>query len=514
MGAEFILSIDQGTTGSTAMIVDVSSRKDVRVVARKTVDYPQHYPKTGWVEHDLAEVWQSVCDAIKATLSAAASASSSFDVKRIAAIGITNQRETLCAFDRKTGEPFARAIVWQCKRSIDICLQLKSEGLEAMYKERTGLVLDPYFSGTKITWLMDNNPKVAAGIRDGKAVFGTIDTFLMHRLSAGKIYATEASNASSTLLYNIKSGEWDSALLKPLKVPNTSCLPEVKDSAAEFGRTQGLGFLPDGILISGVLGDQQAALAGQACFAVGEAKCTFGTGAFFLLNTGDKPVPSNNGMLTTVAWSLKQKRTFALEGSSFVAGAAIQFLRDQLGILKAATESEEIAKDYLAAPEVYFVPALSGLGAPYWDPKAQGAFFGLTRGTTKGQMVRAALEGVAFQVCDLIDAMRSDFKGSMTTLRVDGGAVANNLLMQSQADFSGLIVDRPVNIETTAFGAAMFAGLGAGLYGSLEEISGMRRSESKFKPNNGGDRSALISRQQQGWKRAVRAVQVFAGSIP
>jgi len=513
MTAEFILSIDQGTTGSTAVIVDVTDRRNVNVIARKTIDYPQHYPQSGWVEHDLQEVWTSVRDAVTGAVGLARTAAPGFDEKSLAAIGITNQRETLCVFERTTGKPLCRAIVWQCKRSTDICRQLKADGLEDHFRQRTGLVLDPYFSGTKISWLMENNPAVAEAVRAGRAVFGTIDTFLLHRLSGFKVHATEASNASRTLLFNIKTGSWDEELLRPLKVPGVSCLPEVKDSATEFGRTLGLGFLPDGIPVTGILGDQQAALAGQACFGVGEAKCTYGTGAFFLLNIGDHPTLSKNGLLTTVAWSVAGKRTYAFEGSAFIAGAAVQFLRDQLGLLTNAAESGKKADGETGAPEVYFVPALAGLGAPYWDPKAQGAFFGLTRGTTQGQVVRASLEGVAFQVCDLIDAMRADVKAPITSLRVDGGAVANDLLMQMQADLSGLTVDRPVNIETTAFGAAMFAGLGAGLYSSLAEIGGMRKSDRVFRPVSTTDARAVVAQQLAGWKRAVRAVRIFAGSV-
>lgn len=509
----FIMAIDQGTTGSTVLVIDVTQDSQAIVIGRKTIDFKQYYPQTGWVEHDLDEIWTSVSTAAQQAMLMAKSANPVFDAKHIIAIGITNQRETLCAFDRKTSLPRARAIVWQCKRSASIVQRLKDEGLEPTVRDRTGLVLDPYFSGTKMTWLMQNNAPVAAEIRSGQTVLGTIDSYLIARLTGGKSFVTEASNASRTLAYDIRRGLWDPELLDILKVPSVSCLPEVRDSAGLLGKTCGLDFLPDGIPITGALGDQQAALAGQTCFEEGEAKCTFGTGAFLLANQGTTPKLSRAGMLTTVAWSLGGQRTYAFEGSAFIAGAAIQFMRDQMEMVGNASETEALATGETAAPEIYFVPALAGLGAPYWDPKAQGAFLGLTRGTTKGQMVRAALEGIALQVADLTDAMRADLGVALKVLRVDGGAAANSLLMQIQADYSDVTVDRPVNIETTAFGAAFFAGLGVGLYTGLSQLRNVRKTDRLFEPAAGDRARDAVKEQRAGWIRAVKAVQVFAGTV-
>jgi glycerol kinase len=510
MEKQFILAIDQGTTGSTVLVVDVTDPKMTKITGRKTTDFEQHYPKTGWVEHDLEDIWSSVESSAIGAMKQAAD--SGFSKDKIIAIGITNQRETLCVFDRKTSKPVRKAIVWQCKRSADICTRLKKDGVEELFKKKTGLVLDPYFSGTKITWIMENDQSSADAIKSGKAVMGTIDTYLMHRLSAGEAFVTEASNASRTLAFNIETGCWDDELLKLLKIPSKEVLPEVKPSAGVFGKTKGLGFLPDGIPISGALGDQQAALAGQACFSAGESKCTYGTGAFFLLNTGSELMRSKHGLLTTVAWSLDGKLTYCFEGASFVAGAAVQFLRDQLGMIASAPETEEIAASVEAAPEVYFVPALAGLGAPYWDAAAQGAFLGLTRGTTKEQMVRAVLEGMIFQVGDLAEAMGQDLGKPISILKVDGGASANDLAMQIQADYSDIPVDRPQNLETTAYGAAMFAGLGVGLYSGLEELGNVRKTERVFKATPDAKGVEKRKKWQEGWQRAIKAVRLFADS--
>lgn len=506
-----ILAIDQGTTGSTVLVVDVTEPSESVVLGRATVDFTQHYPNTGWVEHDLEEIWCSVVTASKRAIDQAESNRPGFTPRSVIALGITNQRETLCVFERGTGKPLARAIVWQCKRSAAIVDRLKGQGVETTVRRKTGLVLDPYFSGTKMTWLMENDPTLADQLRNGRAVMGTIDTYLIARLTGGQSFVTEASNASRTLCFDINHGAWDDELLEMLKIPGRDVLPEVRDSAGDFGRTKGLGFLPDGIPITGVLGDQQAALAGQACFAKGEAKCTYGTGAFLLANLGDKPLTSLAGMLTTVAWSLKNHRTYAFEGSAFIAGAAVQFLRDQMNMIGRASESEGLAEGDIAAPEVYFVPALAGLGAPYWDPKASGAFFGLTRGTRKGQIIRAALEGIAFQVADLTDAMAHDLGAPLSVLRVDGGAAANNLLMQAQADFAQVTVDRPLNLETTAFGAGLFAGLGVGVYSGLNDLRSVRKTERSFAPK---ESMQMVKAQRAGWQRAVRAVQVFADTAP
>jgi glycerol kinase len=508
----YIMAIDQGTTGSTVLLVDVTDPSVPTVCGRHTVDFTQHFPKTGWVEHDLEEIWQSVVKAARKAIEITQSARSGFSPNQISCLGITNQRETLCIFERGSGKPLTRAIVWQCKRSTEITKRLRAEGAEPVVREKTGLVLDPYFSGSKLQWLLENNAEVAAKLKTGKACAGTIDTYLMARLTGGRAFVTEASNASRTLLYNIGTGQWDTGMLEMFRIPGTDCLPEVRDSAGVFGKTSGLDFLPDGLPITGALGDQQAALAGQTCFTVGEAKCTYGTGAFLLMNLGDKKVLSNSGMLTTVAWRLSNKLTYAFEGSAFIAGAAVQFLRDQMQMIVNAGDTEAVAAAAEAAPEVYFVPALAGLGAPYWDPSAQGAFFGLTRGTTKAQIVRACLEGIAFQVADLTSAMARDLGKPLAILRTDGGAAANNVLMQSQADLSGVNVDRPANLETTAFGAALFAGFGAGIYTDFTQMRNARKTERLFSPDASPARKARVAAMHAGWERAIEAVRVFAGS--
>ena len=504
----YILGLDQGTTGSTVLVISVADSAKPVLVGKATVDFPQHFPKEGWVEHDATEIWSSMREACKKALTVAAGNDPDFEPARVRAIGITNQRETTVAFDRATGQPLARAIVWQCRRTTSTCEARRQRGLEPEIRKKTGLVLDPYFSASKMEWLLENNKAVADAAKSGTLAFGTIDTYLLHRLTAGAAFATEPSNASRTMLFNINTGKWDESLLKEFKIPSLDCLPAVRDSAGVFGHTKGLGFLPDGIPVSGILGDQQAALAGQACFKPGQAKCTYGTGAFLLLNTGDKPRASTSGMLTTVSWSLGGKMTYALEGSAFIAGAAMQFLRDQLNFIPTAAASEALAQDATAAPSVYFVPALAGLGAPWWDAKARGAFFGLTRGTTTAQLARAALESIAFQVTDLIAAMTKDLGMPVESLRVDGGASANNLLMQMQADFTDTRVDRPRNIETTAFGAAMFAALGCGIYNDITQLEKARASDRIFEPHHIPGHDAQIA----GWHRAVHATQVFAGT--
>lgn len=513
MSAQYIMAIDQGTTGSTVMLVDITDPTTPTVCGRHTVDFTQHFPKTGWVEHDLEEVWQSVASAARKAIEHTKASRNGFALNQIVCLGITNQRETLCIFERGTGRPLTRAIVWQCKRSTEITKKLRADGVEAEVREKTGLVLDPYFSGSKLQWVLENNAEVAAQLKAGKACAGTIDTYLIARLTGGVSFVTEASNASRTLLYNIGTGQWDAGMLDLFHIPGPDCLPEVRDSAGQFGKTKGLDFLPDGVPITGALGDQQAALAGQTCFNIGEAKCTYGTGAFLLMNLGDQKVLSKSGMLTTVAWRLGSKLTYAFEGSAFIAGAAVQFLRDQMLMIERAVETERLAAGTEAAPEVYFVPALAGLGAPYWDPAAQGAFFGLTRGTTKAQMIRACLEGIAFQVADLTTAMTKDLGKSLAILRTDGGAAANNILMQSQADLSGVHVDRPVNLETTAFGAALFAGFGAGIYTDFTQMRNARKTERLFQPDQTPARQAKIKAMHEGWERAIKAVRIFAGSI-
>lgn len=508
----YLCAIDQGTTGSTALVIEVTAAETPVIVGKATTDFPQHYPRAGWVEHDLDEIWQSVEQAIANACKMAAVHRQGFRREHIVGLGITNQRETICFFDRETGRPVHRAIVWQCKRSADICQNLKAAGMEEEIRQATGLFVDPYFSGTKILWVMKNRPEIAKEVQAKRVVIGTIDAWLVHRLTGGRSFATEASNASRTLLFNIHTGKWDSQLLAAMGLESPDVLPEIKDSAGKFGETFGLSCLPDGIPISGILGDQQAALAGQACFSVGEGKCTYGTGAFLLVNQGSQPVLSGNGLLTTVAWSLDGKLTYATEGSAFIAGASIQFLRDQLGIINSAAETEAMASHVVAAPEVYFVPALAGLGAPDWDPLARGAFLGLTRGTTNAQIVRAALEGVAFQVGDLAKAIEADLGRRISTLKVDGGACANSLLMQIQANVADITIERPANLETTAFGAAMMAGLGVGVYRDLKTMAHARQVDRLFIPEKSSKSEAQRTTMVGGWQRAKDAVQVFAGT--
>lgn len=509
MSKDLILSIDQGTTGSTALLIDISNPRQPRIASKATVDYPQHFPAPGWVEHDLDEIWVSVCTSIERALALTGDSDAG---KRITAIGISNQRETICVFDRKTSAPICKAIVWQCRRSSDICSKLKSAGHEPMIREKTGLVLDPYFSASKISWLLSNNTKVKQALASGEAVLGTIDCWLLHKLTGGAAHATESSNASRTMLFDINKNKWDSDLLKLFGDIPPSALPEIKSSATEFGKTKKTNILPDGIPISGILGDQQAALAGQACFSIGEAKCTFGTGAFLLLNTGRDPIAAGKGILSTVAWNLNGQLTYALEGSSFIAGAAVQFVRDQLAFLSSSKESEGVAKLGKAAPDLYFVPALAGLSAPWWNPHARGAFLGMHRGTTKADLVRATLEGIALQVTDLAGAMEDLLGTKLKVLRADGGAAANDFLMELQANLINAPVDRPRDVESTAIGAGLFAGLGLGVYQNLNDLSSARFSEKIFNPTKGLEELQKIAVMKEGWLRAIRAVQVFAGS--
>lgn len=510
MQGNYLLSIDQGTTGTTVLVLNPEKSGKELVCAQATINFEQYYPQAGWVEHSLEEIWASVQKAAGRALALAHQVDPNFHPNKIAAIGITNQRETLCFFDRKSGQSLRKAIVWQCKRSINICDQIKHDDQEASIREKTGLLADPYFSGSKLRWVCENEPEIKNKLESGLGVCGTIDSYLIHRLTQGESFVTEGSNASRTLLFNIHTGGWDLDLLKLFSVPAKSCLAEVKDSACLLGKTKGTGFLPDGIPITSALGDQQAALAGQTCFNQGEAKCTYGTGAFLLLQLGNNPIPSQNNLLTTVSWSLNGSLSYAFEGSAFIAGAAVQYLRDNLSLLEQAADTEYLASDVLGAPEVYFVPALAGLGAPWWNPNARGAFFGLTRGTNKNQLVRAALEGMAFQVCDLLDAMARDSEHGLKVLRVDGGASANNLLMQVQANLGNIVVERPRNLETTALGAAFFAALGVGIYSSLDELTKLRTVDSIYNPVINAQEQEKRKDQLAGWKRAVKAVEVFA----
>lgn len=499
----YLVAIDQGTTGSTVMILDVRDTVKPKVVAKHNVEFKQHYPKPGWVEHDLEDIWESVNGALRGACGQIAD----FSWEQVHALGITNQRETLCVFDKKTGLPVRRAIVWQDKRSEGICQELRRHEDEIIQK--TGLVVDPYFSGTKMTWLMRHDPETATAIRQGRALWGTIDSYLVYRLTATEQFVTEPSNASRTLLFDIELARFDEGLLELFEIPHRDSLPRVVDSAQIMGHTQSHPVIPDGIPIGGILGDQQAALAGQTCFQPSDAKCTYGTGAFLLMNTGTERLHSKHGLLSTIAWRLNGQVSYAFEGATFIAGAAMQFLRDQLQLIPSAELSEAWAREVKAAPLLYFVPSLAGLGAPYWNSKAKGAFFGLTRGTQKEEIVRAALEGMAFSVYDLYQAMKEDAKQEGGSLKVDGGACQNNLLMEIQAFLLDLPVDRPKIIETTAFGAAIFAGLGVGVYKNLDELSHMRATDRMFRPDS--DPKKRLD-QLEGWQRAVKAVEVFAGS--
>jgi len=446
-----ILAIDQGTTGSTALVVAPTGE----TLARANFEFPQYFPKPGWVEHDLDEIWKSVENAVKKALSDA-----KIRGEDLAGIGITNQRETTALWDRKTGGPIHRAIVWQCRRTADTCAALERDGKSDLVKRTTGLVLDAYFSGTKIAWILDHVSGARARAEKGELAFGTIDTFVVHKLTSGAKHVTDVTNASRTLLMNLKTLAWDESMLEIFRVPR-AVLPEIAGSAEIVAETRGAGFLPDGIPIAGIAGDQQAALFGQACFAKGDAKCTYGTGAFALVNTGSDVVFSKHGLLTTVAWKIDGKTTYAIEGSAFIAGAAVQWLRDGLGIIKNSADVEALAKTVSSSENVVFVPAFVGLGAPHWNPDARGLITGITRGTTAAHIARATLEGIAFSVWDLLSAMIKD-AGDIKRLRVDGGASRNDLLMQFQSDVANIVVERPFDVESTGRGAAMLAGVALG----------------------------------------------------
>ncbi len=493
--AEHVLAIDQGTTSSRAMIFD----KDGRPVATSQREFEQHYPQSGWVEHDAEVIWKDTLE-----VSREAIAKAGLGADRISAIGITNQRETVVLWDRTTGKPIHRAIVWQDRRTADFCQTLKDGGHESLIQARTGLLLDPYFSSTKVAWLLDHVPGARDAAAKGKLAFGTIDSFLLWHLTGGSVHATDATNASRTMLFDIHKQDWDDDLLKLLGIPR-ELLPKVRDCSTFFGTTPAALFgapLP----ITGIAGDQQAATVGQACFASGMLKSTYGTGCFALLNTGNKPVASTNRLLTTTAYRLNGKPTFAIEGSIFVAGAAVQWLRDGLKLVANAAQTEAISKSTAGTGGVYLVPAFVGLGAPYWDPDARGALLGLTRDSGIGEVVRATLESVAYQTKDLMEAMNGDIEGEgrPSAVRVDGGMVANDWVCQFLADMLDLPVERPEITETTALGAAYLAGLETGLYPSTEAISEAWHCNRRFEPEmTGTDRKQLYS----GWLEAVGRVR-------
>jgi len=486
----FLLAIDQGTTGSTAVVLSAS---DASVVAKANREFQQHFPNPGWVEHDLDQIWASVEGAVADVL-----AQGDFDPKDCKGIGITNQRETTVVWERATGAPIHRAIVWQDRRTADICAKLRADGHEDDFRAKTGLLFDPYFSGTKVKWILDHVEGSRA--RGRELCVGTIDSWLVYKLSGGAAHVTDATNASRTLLYDIVRGAWGDELCSVLDVPK-AMLPEVRSCAEIYAETKGLSVLPDGIPIAGMAGDQQAALFGQTCFEPGDAKCTYGTGAFLLTNIGDEFTAPPKGLLTTIAWRLGDTTTYAFEGSSFIAGAAVQWLRDGLGLIESAPEVEEHARKVDSAEEVVFVPALTGLGAPHWDPHARGLIMGLGRDTTVAHLCRATLDGMALQIVDLIGAMEAGGGEEVTRLRVDGGAAANDLLMQIQADLLDVPVDRPTNVETTALGAAYLAGLGVGVFPDTDAIRAAHAVERSFEP---AMESEAREKRLKLWNDAIR----------
>jgi glycerol kinase len=489
--SQYLLALDQGTTSSRALIIDHSGK----VVAVAQKEFTQHFPQPGWVEHDANEIWAS-----QLGVAADAVGRAGIGVKDIAAIGITNQRETAVVWDRKSGEPIFHAIVWQDRRTAGICDQMKADGLEPMVTEKTGLVIDAYFSGTKVRWLLDNVEGARAKAEKGELAFGNIDSWLIWKLTGGKVHVTDETNASRTMLFNIHTRQWDDELLKALHVPR-SVLPEVKSSSEVYGETIGS---VAGIPIAGIAGDQQAALFGQMCTKEGMSKNTYGTGSFMLMNTGTKAVPSKNKLVTTIAWRKNNITEYALEGSVFITGAAVQWLRDGLKIIRTSPEVEELAASVPDSGGVYFVPAFVGLGAPHWDAYARGTMVGITRGSTGAHIARATLEGIAFQVADILTAMESDSGIKLRELRVDGGACANNLLMQIQADLLGVPVVRAANAETTAMGSAYLAALAVGYYKSADEIASQWASDRTFEPQIKEDQRKAL---RAGWDRALERAQ-------
>jgi glycerol kinase len=490
-----VLAIDQGTTGSTALIIG----KDLQVLARANTEFRQIYPEPGWVEHAPEDIWASVRVSVNRAL-----AEAKVDLASIKAIGITNQRETSLFWDRKTGQAIHHAIVWQCRRTADTCQRLREAGHEERVRKLTGLVLDPYFSATKAAWTLDHVDGARARAERGELAFGTIDTFLLWRLTGGAVHATDVSNASRTLLLDIHKVAWDPTLLELFRVP-AAVLPEVRSSSEVYGHTQGLGFLPDGIPVAGIAGDQQAALFGQACYHAGDTKCTYGTGAFVLMNTGTKVSRSERGLLSTIAWRLGDgPAIYALEGSVFIAGAAVQWLRDAMQVIDASPDVEALARSVPDSGGVVVIPAFAGLGAPYWDAEARGAVLGLTRGSGRGHLARATLESIAQQVADVVEAMSADAGRELTGLRVDGGAAGNDLLMQMQADLLGSDVVRSAVLETTGLGAAFLAGIGAGFWRGPDEVAARWHSDAQFQPTIG--RVDRDSRRRR-WRAAVERIR-------
>jgi glycerol kinase len=491
MSATYILAMDQGTTSSRAIIFDTS----YSIVEQAQQEFTQHFPDSGWVEHSATDIWQTSLETARAAI-----AQANITPEQIAGIGITNQRETTLIWDRATGEPVYNAIVWQDRRTADYCNSLKDQGHEAMVNSKTGLLLDPYFSATKIAWILDNVEGARARAETGELAFGTMDSWLLWNLTQGSAHATDATNASRTMLYNIHQGDWDRELLALFNIP-AALLPEVKDCAAHYGTTSLLG---GDIAILGIAGDQQAATLGQACFTTGMMKSTYGTGCFALLNTGEQAVASSNRLLTTIAYQLDGKTTYALEGSIFIAGAAVQWLRDGLGIIESAKQSGELAAQADDNQQVYMIPAFTGLGAPWWDAEARGALIGLTRGTGPAEISRAALESVCYQTLDLLKAMQADWQQSGdTVLRVDGGMVASDWTMQRLADILQSPVDRPIIAETTALGAAWLAGSRAGIWPDQQGFAASWQLDKNFVPQMPpSERDCKVA----GWDNAVKRV--------
>lgn len=493
---KYIMSIDQGTTSSRAILFDKEG--DIKGVAQR--EFKQYFPKSGWVEQDANEIWTSVLAVMAEVLN-----ENEINADQVEGIGITNQRETTVIWDKNTGRPIYHAIVWQSRQTQAICHELKEQGHEETFRNKTGLLLDPYFAGTKVKWILDNVDGAREKAENGDLLFGTIDTWLVWKLSGGEAHITDYSNASRTLMYNIYDLKWDEELLELLSVPK-QLLPEVKPSSEIYAHTRDYHFFGQKVPISGIAGDQQAALFGQACFERGDVKNTYGTGGFMLMNTGEEPVKSESGLLTTIAYGLDGKVNYALEGSIFVSGSAIQWLRDGLRIINSAPQSENYATRVDSTDNVYFVPAFVGLGTPYWDSEARGAIFGLSRGTEKEHFIRATLESLCYQTRDVMEAMSKDSKIEVNNLRVDGGAVKNNFIMQFQADIVNTAVERPEIQETTALGAAYLAGLAVGFWDSKDEIANRWQLETEFTPQmSEEDRTKLY----KGWKKAVEATQVF-----
>ena len=491
MSKKYIMALDQGTTSSRAILFD----KEGNIIATSQKEFTQIYPKPGWVEHNAMEIWGSQSGVMREVLE-----TNSISPNEIAAIGITNQRETTIVWDKNTGKPIYNAIVWQCRRTSEICDEIEANGYKDMIKDKTGLILDAYFSGTKIKWILDNVEGAREKAENGELLFGTVDTWLIWNLTRGKVHVTDYSNASRTMLYNIKELKWDDEILELLNIPK-SMLPEVKPSSCIYGNTDEQMLAGAQIPIAGCAGDQQSALFGQTCFEEGSAKNTYGTGCFMLMNTGEKPVESKNGLLTTIAWGVDGKVEYALEGSIFVGGAVIQWLRDELKILYNAKQSEFYATSVEDTNGVYVVPAFTGLGAPHWNMYARGCVMGLTRGANREHLVRASLESIAYQVKDVLHAMEEDSGLKLAGLKVDGGASANNFLMQFQSDILDTNINRPKVVETTALGAAYLAGLAVGFYSSKDDIKNSWIIDKEFKPNMEEAKRANL---YKGWKRAVQ----------